>query len=53
VTRREWSCPRCQQSNDAGDRWCFFCKLDTNKHTPHEWLDPPDVEALYLDVLVG
>lgn len=37
-----WMCPRCQQENERGDRYCFFCRLD------HD-----DLGAWYVEEVAG
>lgn len=29
--KADWSCPRCNETNYKGERWCFFCRLDAEK----------------------
>ena len=39
---REWVCPRCQQENEPGERFCYFCKYDRGS-----------VASLYVELVAG
>lgn len=29
--KADWRCPRCNETNYKGERWCFYCRLDAEQ----------------------